>query len=196
MGVTAVKASFFLTRKLRSALRRLLGIGTATKQARSWRDVERFPEAWSGRIQVMAEHVTPGSSVADMGCGPMRLRRYIRDCAYIPVDYCDRGPGTVICDFNKDTFPALEVDCIFVSGCLEYVDLPEEFIKNISNSCRRCVISYCSVDYSADIESRAHAGWVNHLTEQELITLFRVRGMELVHRSIYGTENSIFVFKR
>jgi hypothetical protein len=181
--------------KLISLCKRVFNLFEARRIPRHWKDIERFPEAWSARIELMAAFAPPGSTVVDVGCGPMRLRRYLRDCTYIPLDYCDRGPGTIVCDLNKEPLPKLEVDCIFVSGCLEYLERPHAFIAQVATCCRLCIISYCATDHVSNVAFRARNAWVNHLSQQEVLESFRAAGMSLTSQAIHG-DNGIFVFER
>lgn len=177
---------------LRSIVRALRG-----KEVRQWRDAEYFDPVWKQRIGQMAKLLPSGEQmkVMDLGCGKMWLKEFLPDrFEYIPVDYTDRGEGTILCDFNNLDFPERDVDVAFVSGCMEYVENFSLFIVQISKHAEHCLISYCSTDYTPDIAVRSARNWVNHLGESEIVTLFRDVGFELVES--ISQENTIFLFSK
>lgn len=166
-------------------------------KARSWKSVERFDDRWRGRIKQMSGFISKNdTSVVDLGCGPMWLKDYLEaDVTYTGVDYKNRGPNTIICDLNKDCLPELYSDVYFISGCLEYIHSPSHLVQEMSRqTLNRCIISYCSVNHFSDQRLRRKKGWVNHLTEEQLIDLFISNDMSLQNQCITADNNSIFVF--
>ena len=102
-----------------SLIKNVLGKLSAAKH---WEDFEYFDESWRIRIKEMAVYINNAETVMDLGCGKMWLRDYLHSSnLYIPVDYKNRGEGTIVCDFTKHQFPEKNADVIFVSGCLEYI---------------------------------------------------------------------------
>ncbi|MBK9568932.1 MAG: hypothetical protein IPO53_02690 [Chitinophagaceae bacterium] len=45
------------------------------KKEKKWQDIEYFDDKWKERIEQMARFIKNGSSVIDLGCGPMWLKR-------------------------------------------------------------------------------------------------------------------------
>lgn len=194
-----------VARKIWEDLRRLLRarpaletkkhIPNADEHVVNWKDIEHFDQSWKSRISRMAAFVPPKARVLDLGCGEMWLREFLQDCAYIPVDYKMRGPGTIICDFNQGEFPDLDVDVAFVSGCLEYVEDPAWFIGKVAAHAKMCVISYCSTEHFVDPEERAALGWKNSLDSSKLISLFASSNMRLTDQAFLpDTKNTVFRF--
>lgn len=174
------------------SLKKLIGRFYKTSE---WKEIEYFDEKWKKRISQMSKYIKPGDSVVDYGCGQMWLKDFLDPtCAYYGVDYCDRGDGTIICDFNKMQFPAQGATAAFVSGCIEYVENPGWFISNIVTHHSKCVISYCCTDNFPDMRHRNSLGWKNHLTKAELISLFENNGMHLSANEATETKNEIFFF--
>jgi len=164
---------------------------------KEWKDHEYFDITWRKRIELMSKYIPKDSSVMDLGCGKMWLKESVMMEKYIPVDYCDRGEGTLIFDFNKKEFPEeIDVDVAFVSGCLEYVEDPRWFISKIRTSASSCIISYCSTDEVPSLEVRRELSWANHLSREDLITYFREVDMKLVKESFYSPSNNIFYFSK
>ena len=162
----------------------------------NWKDIEYFDETWKNRIRQMAAFVPPGSRVLDLGCGEMRLREFLKDCVYIPVDYQTRGPETLVCDFNRGEFPGVLADVCFVSGCLEYIENPAWFIGQIAAHCHLCVISYCSIEHFDDPAQRSAMAWKNNFDAPGVISLFAAKGMTVTAQTFLPElKNTVFRFK-
>lgn len=161
---------------------------------RSWRVFEYFDPRWKKRIQEMATYIPSGASVLDLGCGKMWLKEYLNGNAYYPVDYTDRGPGTIICDFDLKQFPDQQADVAFVSGTLEYVQDGEWFLDCISKHCDQCIISYCLKEYHPSEAFRKKQSWVNSFSREEIISMFSKRGFRLMTENENIAKNRIFKF--
>jgi Methyltransferase domain len=162
---------------------------------RNWQDIEYFRENWKERIRYMSRFIEPGSFVMDLGCGKMWLREFLPSgTTYIPVDYCMRSPETIVADFNKSQFPQTDADIMFISGCLEYIDNPEWFIKQVTAHCRQKVLlSYCLLETHPGIKKRKELSWKNHLEADQIKGQFESAGFTLAHQGVHD-DNTIFVF--
>lgn len=161
---------------------------------RNWRTFEYFDPCWNNRIQEMAAYIPAGASVLDLGCGKMWLQQYLHDSPYYPVDYTDRGAGTIVCDFNIRQFPEQHADVAFVSGTLEYIHDSKWFVSCISKNCDQCVISYCLKEYYPDQTFRRKQSWVNSFSRDEIIQMFSDAGFQLNAESDAIEKNIIFNF--
>ena len=163
-----------------------------------WKNKERFNPAWKNRIEVMSTFLdSEDKSVVDLGCGPMWLKEFLDPgVAYTGVDYVDRGPGSVVRDLNKGEFSEVDADVYFVSGCLEYIHDPAWLIRMICSHTEKCVLSYCDVGRFPDRKWRESLGWVNHLSKQEVIEMFRSHGFALCAENVSSLENQILVLAK
>lgn len=161
---------------------------------KGWKKNEFFSETWIKRILEMAKYIKDNESVIDLGCGKMWLKTYGNIKNYTPVDYKNRGKGTIICDFNLNEFPEIKADIAFVSGTLEYIVDPKWFINSISQVCNKCIISYCILEENNDMKVRKQNNWMNHLNRNELIELFSNQNFELMEENSHIEANRIFVF--
>lgn len=161
-----------------------------------WQEFEYFDEAWQNRIRLMAGFIQPKSCVMDLGCGQLWLKNFLAGCKYIPVDYTKRDAETIVCDFNKYQFPDRDVDCAFVSGCLEYVIDVEWFIGKIAEQANSCILSYCTIEKFPSISARESLGWQHNLTALDIERIFKSKGMRLTHMTETETKNTIFVFEK
>src|SRR5690349_18186690 len=72
-----------------------------------WRDPKQLEAAWEARAAIAAQLIAPGTRVADIGCGAMRLEAHLRfGCTYLPSDVVARDERTVVADLNADGMPA------------------------------------------------------------------------------------------
>lgn len=167
------------------------------KRTKEWKDIEYFHDDWKERVKLMSQFITSGSSVMDLGCGKMWLNEYLKqEITYIPVDYCKRSADTIVADFNKKQFPSVYVDNIFISGCLEYLNNPEWFIKKTAEYSRhKIILSYCILETHPKMDERKALNWKNHLKADYIIKQFQLSSFRLEHRTIHDN-NTIFVFTK
>lgn len=164
----------------------------------TWQDIERFEPSWQDRISLMAQHIhSDDQSVLDIGCGPMWLKKYLPDgVLYIGLDYISRGEECIVCDLNVENLPPVSAHTFFISGCLEYILDTEKFIKSVSESAKKVIISYCALDDFSELREREIRGWKNHLYIAELIDSFEHKGMRLKSKEYSKENNVILVFLR
>lgn len=164
---------------------------------KEWRKIEYFDERWKNRIRGMSQYIGPKESVLDLGCGPMWLKQCLGPAnSYHGCDYQDRGPGTLVCDFNAQQFPDVQADVTFISGCLEYVEDVEWFTAKVAAAAPKCIIAYCIVRTGDDLAKRRQNAWVNDLTEVELIALMGRHGLTLRELGERFMSSQIYVFER
>lgn len=133
-------------------------------------------------------------SIIDLGCGKEALRSIIPcDTTYTPVDYIQRNPQVIVCDFNAHEFPNIKADAMFVSGLLEYIADPVWFIKNVCAAGKYCAISYCSFNTFSDISYRRQMGWINDFTADNILELFDIYNFKLLNKNTI-LDNDLFCF--
>ena len=176
-----------LTKLVRRVIGKVLG-------KRTWQEIEHFDPSWSLRIKEMAKHIREGESVLDLGCGKMWLRQFLPNNVYYPVDYTDRGSGSIVCDFNQKQFPQNSADVAFVSGTLEYIIDAQWFVSCIGQKCSRCIISYCLLEDYPDLDFRRERAWVNDFSRDDIIRMFSAEGFQLASEGYAIPKNRIFYF--
>lgn len=169
---------------------------TIFPRRKRWPQNEYFDESWKERLRVMAGLIQNEKSILDLGCGMQWLKEFIPDhIRYYPVDYKQRQPNVIVCNFNKKQFPKIKADIAFIAGCLEYMEDPAWFVKNTSMSCSTAICSYSSLENFPDMKSRTDLMWVNHLSRQEIIDLFYSCGMKLSSEGVFPLQE-IFRFDK
>lgn len=168
------------------------------KKYPTWRQVERFDPAWKSRIERMASFITPNDqSIVDVGCGPMWLRDFLSaDTKYTGIDYMYRGENMIVCDLNSQPTPEVSADVWFISGCLEYLDNPHQFISDASRLSKKCILSYCDIEHFPSMSERMQRGWRNHLSVENIKESFTANGMRVMHTELSPSSNAILVFSK
>lgn len=163
---------------------------------KKWKDVEYFDEKWEARVSKMAPYILSSESVMDLGCGKMTLKKYLSDNKYFPVDYIKRDADTIVCDFNKHEFPEINSDICFISGCLEYIHDYKWFIDQIGLHSKKVILSYCTTDEFPNIRMRKRNAWINHLSKEEIVGLFKNKSFELKALDYSYNKDQIFIFEK
>ncbi len=178
--------------KIKNKLRRIF-----IKKKKIWQDNEYFDPIWQERIQMMSKFIKSDDSIVDLGCGKMWLKKFISpNNKYFPVDYIKRDEETIVCDFNQSQFPNIQSSIYFISGCLEYIDNYDWFISEISKHTDACILSYCSTDVFSDFAVRNNLMWKNHLSNNELIEIFKKKNFILKEHLVTEHNNHIFYFTK
>jgi hypothetical protein len=134
-----------------------------------WRVLEpQFGEEWRNRAVAAAAWLGEVSSVADLGCGTMKLESCLRlGKIYIPVDVAVRDERILVRGLNKlldlERLPACDA-CIML-GFLEYSYVPDELIAALRRCYRPVVTTFNMLSESP--AWRLEQGWVNHFTRSE-----------------------------
>lgn len=139
---------------------------------------------WNKRASLTASLLSDCGSVADLGCGLMLLRSYLKPgTRYVPVDVVGRDETTIVVDLNRQPLPALDVEGVAAIGLLEYLyDVPSLF-RQLSGT---VVTSYNPVDLGA--QNRLSHAWVNAYDTVQLEALFVETGWSIVERETLGSQ--------
>lgn len=141
-----------------------------------WIELAESAESpWNPRLRTLAERIAPGETVVDVGAGGRWLRDFLEPSSlYLPVDCIPYSP--IRFDFNAEELPPrLTGDVAVMSGVLEYIENPVRALSIVQMWCKRILLSYAI--QPADHAPRIAAGWVNHLTEGDLISAFERVGL-------------------
>lgn len=147
-----------------------------------WSQASSLMHDWDERTALMGMMVPAGSSVIEFGAGRLVLPKYLKGgCSYQPVDLVARSDETIAFDLNASSYPELpqHYDFAVFSGVLEYVnDIPRLF-RWLTEVADNVVFSYAVTDYLADPVTRCGNGWINSLSNIELLDILRKSGMQV-----------------
>lgn len=160
---------------------------------------------WNYRIERMLSYLKGYdddyiSSFMDCGAGGQHLKKYISDKSkYIPVDHTNKwGKDVIIRDFNNGEFYDVMVDCIFLSGILEYILNPGEFIDNVCKHSNKIVLlSYNTTDVNNNISERESFGWNCHLSNKQIVDMFKKNKFRVrINEKIVDNVENYFLFEK
>jgi hypothetical protein len=193
----------YLFRKIKSCIRHPLlfrstlskSLGTKSDVAR-WRERENLKEDWDARTILMASLIPADSDVLEFGAARLVLREHLqKNCTYQPSDIVDRGDATIICDLNSG-FPPLPrryTHTVF-SGVLEYLSDIGATVDALRDHTEVIVASYQTIDRLPDYVTRRLHGWINHLSNDQLVALFKQHGFNLTKTYTWHLQ-TIYVFE-
>jgi len=167
-----------------------------TNDSDSWENFEYFEPHWEERTERMAKYILPNQSVVDVGCGEMKLVRYLpAHCSYVGLDSQKRNEETVVCNFNNESIPEISSDVYFISGALEYAIDPESLIRQISQNTKETIIlSYCLLE-DFPHQTRKDLKWANALSKNDIIKVLKKNGFRVRH-SFKVLRNTVFIADR
>lgn len=153
----------------------------APVQPRRW---AKLNWEWEGRAAIAREYLGKASSVVDIGCGKMTLKRLLPAAVrYQGVDIAPRDETTVVLDLNAERLPDMDFDAANVLGVLEYIDDPDAFFERLeqfgllvfSYNCK----SIKDVLTKLGLLKSTPKGWRNRLTKGETIALIERHGFNI-----------------
>jgi len=153
----------------------------ATVQPRRWASLNW---EWEGRATMAREYLGEVSSVVDIGCGKMTLKRLLPEgVRYQGVDIAPRDETTIVIDLNAERLPDMDFDAANVLGVMEYINDPDVFFDRLEQF-DLLVFSYnCKgikdVLTNMGILKSTPKGWRNRLTKAETIALIERHGFKI-----------------
>jgi hypothetical protein len=159
-----------------SVLWRALRTSSRNTDYNRWKKNITTKPPWDERNKAIAALIPAGSRVIDVGAGSQSLKMHLGEaCDYQPCDLIQSSPDCLLCDFNRNVYPVVQCqyDYVIVSGVLEYIEQPREFIGRIVRYGHFTLLSYKPWDGRASGKlRRLSEGWVSHLRESDLETIF------------------------
>ena len=142
---------------------------------------ESWHSEWGFRAACAAEWLSAARSVADLGCGAMTLEQYLLPSQrYIPVDLVARDDRTIVLDLDRDDLSPAAADACALLGVLAYLFDVSALLENVRAVFTTAVVSYSVCRAASEIDARLELGWVNHLSYDALLALFRNAGFVVV----------------
>jgi coenzyme F420-reducing hydrogenase beta subunit/uncharacterized coiled-coil protein SlyX len=167
-----------------------------------WEDVEASGakvtwSVWEPRMKrifsLMQDDLIAGriGSVMDLGAGQMFLKTLLPETvAYYPVDYLQRVPETIVCDFNRMEFPEQKADYAVAAGILNFVQNTQWFFEQIAGCTDNLILTYSPTEWVPDRKVREDIfHWVNHMSFEELLETAGNADFILQHMEEFTVEN-------
>ena len=181
---------------------------SARSDYKRWTSARGLEEWWDERTERIARLVPPESRVIEFGAGRRTLEKLLpKGCSYIPSDLVDRGPKTIVCDLNLRPLPnLLHLNCqvAVFGGVLEYVrDVPTLAQWLADMGVQTCVASFDPVPARCgligryrELARRSYFGYMNNLTEADLLRSFEVAGFAATQRQTWNEQVILLFVKR
>lgn len=150
----------------------------------TWKDLEHTT-IWgenSERVRVIADWIPADTRiVADYGAGKLTLKKHLNpNTEYCPIDYIARSDYTVLCDFNDGVFPKIIADVSVCTATLVFIATVKELLYHICEHTRNIIIlSYVTVEVFSNADGRRASGYVNDLSDTQIIYALRAGGFRL-----------------
>lgn len=178
-------------------LERLACSRSADRQ--KWGAAVNYKADWAARSALAAPYVPNGARVFEIGAGVGTFRGLVADrCHYTGADLQPIDERTLVLDIEKDPIPSGPWDVIVMLGVLEYLHDPKAVLIKIGDAARSIVLSYCIPRDSNPLPQRRARGWMNALSEQDLINAMVAEGLSLRARldinAAEDFEQKLFVF--
>lgn len=160
-----------------------------------WQNIpDTAANKWDSRAKRAAELLTGQRGVVDMGCGTMNLRKHLSpDQAYVPVDGVSRGEGSIVCDFNANSPPLVDVPAMACLGLLEYLTDPSSMLRVAAAHYDFAVVSYCTTDSTKPMAR--HDMWVNAYSRKQLAAMLKSAGWRILACELFGANQHIWQLK-
>jgi len=134
-------------------------------------------------------------SVADIGCGDQKLKSVLDglpfEVRYTGYDLLPQHDSTIRFDVRVDPLPG-EHHVAVLLGVTEYLDDLAAVLASLSQRVPSLVVSHVirkGQNYSR--EDCARLGWVNHLSEDELLAIMSGAGFLLVQSAMTADERTL-----
>lgn len=183
------KFSIFVSH-VKSAIRTPRAYFTTFRFRKPLTDLERWSVSanldpdWDERTLLITHLIPPGSSVIEFGAARLVLQKNLHPtCYYQPVDVVKRSDDTIVLDLNEalPEFPR-RYDIAVFSGVLEYVHDLERLFNWLPSICGSVIFSYAVTDSLSDPVTRRKHGWVNGLSQKEILNLAEEAGLQVIEK--------------
>lgn len=166
-----------------------------------WGAASSYKPEWSLRSELAAGHIADGESVLEIGTGTGAFRALVAGrCHYTGADLQPVDPHTLTLNLESDPIPEGPWDAIVLLGVLEYIHNAGAALTNIFAATGKVVLSYCCPQARDVMPVRKARGWVNALSEEQLLTQAANSGFTFAKgdwlNSAEDFEQKIFVFLR
>ena len=179
------------------AERRVRAVQDGRTDIERWSDPGSYEPSWSARGAVVAAMCEPGQAVCDIGCGQQTLRGHLPPgTLYLPADLRAWTDEVELCELNAGVLPERSLarcDIAVMLGVLEYIRDPAALLAALASRVGTVVVSYNCADF-AQVD-RAALGWVNALTEAELLAMLDAAAFDVVRASRFN-QNELIVLAR
>jgi len=150
-----------------------------------WGSPVSYPAGWAQRSEMAARLVRDGARVLEIGAGTGAFRDFVSGrCRYTGADLAPLDPAFIALDLDRDPLPEGPWDVVVLLGVLEYLHNLPEALDKLAGATPALVMSYCCRTCPREDAAAIYLarGWVNALSEEEVIQAMSQRGFSLRSR--------------
>jgi len=136
-----------------------------------------YTERARSGVMLAKKYLPPDAlyTVLDLGSGACFLKSHLpTETEYIPVDIASPYPETLLCDFNRDPLPTVQVKTTFMLGVFEYLTDCVRILSELKSKTNYLILTY---DTRAVVTKRS-----NHYTHVQLREILKKSGWHLIHQ--------------
>jgi hypothetical protein len=165
-----------------------------------WGSEQGLEQWWDERTKQIARLIPENTRLIEFGAGRRTMEKLIPlSSSYVPSDLVDRGPGTLVCDLNVRPLPDLKTiapQLAVFGGVLEYIHDVDAIIRWLDESgIKTIVMSFDPVPEKCRLMARrreslrrSYFGYMNMLTEHDLVAAFERAGYRCEFREPWTTQ--------
>lgn len=162
-----------------------------SESAGFWGRRESHSYSWEERARRVAGLIAPNSSVLDLGCGRMFLRRFLpAGCRYVPADLPRWSEDVIVVDLDQGQFPGGQYDMVVILNVLEYLKDPLGTLRGAREHGSHAIVSYAHPIDGRGRDQRRARRWLNDLSVRDLHTIFAASGWSVRSSSIYSANKN------
>jgi hypothetical protein len=162
------------------------GLLAKAPDRQKWGASSSYSADWAARGVLAARHIPDGSRVLEIGTGGGRSANSLRDCRYTGTDLQPIDKNTLALNIETDSLPHGPRDVAVVLGVLEYLLGPIAALNKVSAAAQTVIVSYCIPRGPNPQTHRSARGWINALSEQDLVRSVTTAGLWLNARDIFN----------
>lgn len=152
-----------------------------------WGDRGSYRQSWLDRSRTAASLIPDGTAVLEVGTGLGQFRDGLGPrCTYVGCDLQPVVEGIAAVDLDSERLPSGSYEVSVCLGVLEYLHEPVAALAKLAEAAPRLILSYCcrSVSPEEALNPRREMGWVNDLSENELIRELAALGLRVYERIV------------
>lgn len=145
-----------------------------------WGAPSNYKPAWAQRSGAAARHIPDNALVLEIGAGTGAFRDLVAGrCRYTGADLQPFDDRTIALDIEADPIPQKPWDAIVLLGVIEYLYDPVAALNKVCAATRTVVCSYCIPRCREVLPQRRARGWVNAVSQRDLVATFENAGFSL-----------------